>query len=197
MTMMTSAQFQLALKFARAYGHEWANHQEVRYLLKSKTLAPTTELIEAIIAAKEGLSGEDIIGIRCPKMEGGSVTHTTLTERLRWDIYPDGEVKILISRPAGWVLEVFIKPDPTVLKPVLEKSIAGYPDWVAGSVRMRPRRDVCSSGEGLHDRHIDAAEEAVSVLVGKTGAQLAFSELRKSIQPETLLGGSQGSIESC
>ena len=192
---MTKVQFEKALLLAKRFGHEWARHQEVRYLLKSERLAPTTELVAAIVAARVehlqqvGCENQARMmngGIDAPNCDGWLVTHTTQTGRVRWEIIPDGEVSIYVNRPGqAEIICISIYPGGEVVAPNRKESLVPgelthmYAHWEAGKVWVWTEHLPM-----VHTRHVAAAEEAVAALVGKKAAELALSGLAAMAKPD-------------
>jgi hypothetical protein len=139
-TFLTSAQFEVTLKLAQAYGHAWANEAAVIAAIAQQNGA-SVELISAIMAERN-YPGE-IPGIQAPTIsDDGVVVHTTDSGRLRWEIQRNGCWKFLVNRPG------------------IDGLITVENDWT-GKISVQ-----FVQPEKIFLRHVYAAKEAAIVAAG-------------------------------
>lgn len=167
-TILTPAQFQVALVLARAYGHLWAN------CFPSKDV-PTGQAHS--LAEIYEWSAEDEEGIRVPQVDGdGHVVHTSGSGRLHWEIADNGNTFLQIFRPAGtdrW------HPDKSLLvaQVSIENALTSWGEnkFEFGNVRVsrlelwdvpwRDREAYRVAGDYLFERHIQALIRPIVALI--------------------------------
>lgn len=162
----TKPQWEAAFVLARAYGHEWvdtwANEGPFIGRSLSEVSKATRERREA-----QGFVGVAGIGSPCALGPGcghpvGTLTHTTASGRLTWDIRPSGKVELTIERPGDRpVISALVTPHPT-LGLHANKAIA-----IAS--------DEASRGH-YYARHVEALRQALVALVGTSKAKAALKQ---------------------
>ena len=96
-----STQLVRALALAAHHGHEWASvlYGMTINVLSGGEVPWTPALIEAMVLAMRG--EHSMAGISSPSFDQcDHIVHETGTGRLRWDIHPNGEVRLEVLRPS-------------------------------------------------------------------------------------------------
>lgn len=147
---LTPAAVTAAHRLARAFGHTWGQ-LELSEVLALSPLTP--EGIDALSMARlsEGPVGW---GITAPAPdEDGDLVHTTGSGRLSWLIEPSGDTYIRVSRPGELVVFAVSIRDGQVIPA----------EWT--------RTELVDT----RSRHLWAAREAVTALLGEAGGE-AFDQ---------------------
>ena len=97
--------FRFALALASAFGHEWAGVEGVGAVIEAACAAPeaTPQSVCAAIAVHTEKQSANIMGgIQAPRFDSDAacISHATGSGRLNWEVYPDGYVRVIVSRPA-------------------------------------------------------------------------------------------------
>lgn len=163
-TKTSPAAIEIAARLAGAFGHEWG------WLAPDAARAAFEvggiELIKAMTVAHR--ADWSMTGIDAPfAVEGGALTHTTATGRVRWDIASSGgEVVITISRPSGAVIQIQMMFGPTFGAEVVSVETLG----------------------AFGERHVTAALEAVRAAAPPRGVPPAVSGGEWTDLAEKLVG---------
>lgn len=155
MTEELSPQLHSAFKLARAYGHEWAVTLDLAGVREAWELAveesdPSYRVMSAIsnidsFTRQRSTSHPSLpAGIASPTLEDDMIVHTTLSGRLRWVVYPAGDVELSVFRPH-------------FSEPVLTAHVSAL---VEGSGRELVIRQFA----GVYVRHWAAVTEAIQAL---------------------------------
>jgi hypothetical protein len=176
-TMISKAQGYAAIGLARAFGHWWESvitahsnggfyvnsryfgteYNDPAYPCLQKLAVSQEELIELLEEAAAA-ANDEWVGV-LPTWEGDTMVHQTATGRLRWRIRPEGRVDLEVHRPnIGAVLkaEVWASDD------------AGTPGKLGALGPV---------GNEYCVRHVMAAKEALTPLLGRYAATIAVAEL--------------------
>ncbi len=168
-----------AFMLANAYGHLWVNAiTEIAGQRVSDDATPEefSDAIKAVI--QKGVELDEIAertaainesqvipGIEAPDFdeEYGSITHTTNTGRLSWEIAPNGTVAFTVSRPFGDVLQAWVHDDSTF-----------DAEYLAAA----------DGGRNVRYRHVLALGEAVRVLLPGADVAACFPEVPSAPEAE-------------
>lgn len=159
-------QWEAAFRLARAYGHEWAEGWSNEGPFVGRSLAHVAK------STKERRAGQGfqvLAGIEAPSALGpghghpvGTLSHTTGSGRLIWDIRPSGKVELTIERPGG--------------KPVISALVTPHPSLgLHAHKAVAIASDESSRGQ-YHARHVEALRKALVALVGPSKAKVALRQ---------------------
>jgi len=113
------AQWHAAWALAHAFGHEWAHRPDVTSLLAvTEDGEQSAESVRAAVFPPPddawALIAPTVIWTQGTVGKIPTIVHETGTGRARWEVFPDGAVRVEIRRPkpVGVVIDAYIGPLP-------------------------------------------------------------------------------------
>lgn len=170
----TKPQWEAAFLLARSYGHEWSSGWVNEGGFVARTLG---QVASSTKKRREGMGFLVIPGIGSPCALGpgnghpvGTLSHTTATGRLTWDILPSGMVELTIERSSGKpAISAIVRPHPTLGLHANKASAFVSDEAFRGQ---------------YHARHVEALRQALVALVCTRKAKAALKQATAWAMPD-------------